>query len=226
MDAMRRLAKIFVCFLNKVKYKKKADIKLSATVLGKCKFEGKNAVGKKSRFVNSSLGYASYIGRNCSFSETRIGRYCSIGSDVAIVSSTHPTENMVSTHPSFFSKSYKNLSYVEKAKCEEILRDESGLQCEIGSDVWIGNKVLIKGGVKIGNGAVIGMGSVITKDVPPYAIVGGVPAKVIRYRADKETIEKLEKMQWWNNPEEWVRENAGLFCDLKAFIGEFGNENM
>ena len=81
----------------------------------------------------------------------------------------------------------------------------------IGHDVWIGHGVTIKQGVRIGNGAVIGSNTMVTKDVPPFAIVGGVPAKVIRYRFSKEVIDRLEEIQWWNLPDEKITEVVELF---------------
>lgn len=81
----------------------------------------------------------------------------------------------------------------------------------IGNDVWIGSHVLINGDVKVGNGAVIGAGAVVVKDVPPYAVVGGVPARVIRYRFTEDIISQLERLQWWNLPEEVLKANIEVF---------------
>ena len=81
----------------------------------------------------------------------------------------------------------------------------------IGNDVWIGSHALILGGVKIGDGAVIGAGAVVTKDVPPYAVVGGVPARIIKYRFSQEIIDKLLEIKWWNLPENILKENIKLF---------------
>ena len=88
----------------------------------------------------------------------------------------------------------------------------------IGNDVWIGNNVLIMGGVKIGDGAVIGTGALVNKDVPPYSINVGIPAKTIRYRFSEEQIDKLEKMHWWDNNEEWIRKNIESFSNIEDFI--------
>ena len=77
--------------------------------------------------------------------------------------------------------------------------------------MWVGSHVLINSGVTIGDGAVIGAGAVVVKDVPPYAVVGGVPAKVIRYRFSDEIIAKLKELQWWNLPEKKLRTNIALF---------------
>ena len=92
---------------------------------------------------------------------------------------------------------------------------ERELVNKIGSDVWIGLNVTLIGGVEIGDGAVVLTNAVVTKDVPPYAIVGGVPAKVIGYRYDEETIRLLLETKWWNNSEEWFLENWRLLCDVE-----------
>ena len=94
----------------------------------------------------------------------------------------------------------------------------------IENDVWIGNNVLIKGGVTIGNGAIIAMGSVVTKDVPPYAIVGGVPAKIIRYRFSENDIKKLLDFKWWNQNDSWLKENYKKFHNIEDFINFINDE--
>jgi len=132
---------------------------------------------------------------------TKIGRYCSIGPDVRILPENHPL-NYKSTHPYFYLKS---LGFVEK----EMIPAK---KIEIGNDVWIGQNAIILGQVsKIGDGAVIGAGAIVTKNVPDYAIVAGVPAKVIRYRFSKEIIQKLKKEQWWNKSIEELKESFDEF---------------
>ena len=81
----------------------------------------------------------------------------------------------------------------------------------IGNDVWVGTRVLIMGGVTIGNGAVVAAGAVVTKDVPPYAIVGGVPARVIKYRFPEDVIQKLEASKWWTLDDDTLKQNIHLF---------------
>lgn len=93
----------------------------------------------------------------------------------------------------------------------------NGRSCIIGNDVWIGAYVNIIEGITIGDGAIIAAGSVVTQDVPPYAVVGGVPAKVIKYRFEQDIIEQLKKIEWWNKDQKWLKKNAHLFDDVYKF---------
>src|SRR5690606_29947135 len=94
---------------------------------------------------------------------------------------------------------------------------------KIGNDVWIGEDAIIMGGVKIGDGAIIAARAVVTKDVPPYSIYGGVPAKLIKYRFDNYIIKKLLAIKWWDLEESWIRENYYLFHDAEKFISNFND---
>ncbi len=178
-------------------------------------FEGHNYIGRFSKIYNCSVGFASYIGSSCSLNRLAIGRFCSIGSNVCVVFGSHPT-SFVSTHPAFYSpRNCTGLFFNGNLNYEELKYVDHNEQffAKIGNDVWVGNNTLILQGVEIGDGAIVAAGSVVTKNVEPYSIVGGVPAKIIRYRFDEETIKKMLKLSWWNKDVEWLKENSQLFCD-------------
>lgn len=141
-----------------------------------------------------SIGAFSYVrkGGRLSPGLKSIGRFCSIAPNVYIGDGNHPT-NWLSTHPFQWGKDPFGSSPAGKIK---LSKDNASIV--VGNDVWIGANVIVVPKVTIGDGAIIGAGSVVTKDVPPYAIVGGVPAKVIKYRFGKEQIEELSELQWWN----------------------------
>ena len=105
---------------------------------------------------------------------------------------------------------------------KEFLTTEDGFSIEIGNDVWVGEGVMFLGGVKIGDGAVIGANALVTKDVPPYAVVGGVPAKVIRYRMNPEQIEDMLAIKWWDWPVDIIKERREHFVDISLFISMYG----
>ncbi|WP_084759090.1 CatB-related O-acetyltransferase [Subdoligranulum variabile] len=120
--------------------------------------------------------------------------------------------------PGFFSIKTEGIcSYTQEQRFEEYryVDDDKRYFCEIGNDVWIGSDVIILQGVKIGNGAIVASGAVVTKDVPDFAIVGGVPAKIIRYRFTKDEINFLNQLQWWNRQEKWIQNHALYFSDIK-----------
>lgn len=125
-----------------------------------------------------------YVGNK----NTIIGKFCSIGRDVAIGPGIHPVEYL-STSPYFY---FDGLGWVEQT---EFIISEP---CRIGHDVWIGQGAFIKDGITIGDGAIIAANAAVVKDVPPYAIVGGVPAKIIKYRFSEEVINELLEIEWWN----------------------------
>jgi len=144
-----------------------------------------------------------------------IGKYCSISAGVVIFLGGDHRIDWLSTYPfPLLWTAAKSIPGHPSTKGDVI----------IGNDVWIGYGATILSGVKIGDGAVIGTGSVVSKDVPPYAIVAGNPAQVIRHRFDAETVQELLRIKWWNWPEEKVKENIDLICSdsIDAFIKKFG----
>lgn len=188
------------------------------TIDSKAVFEGANRLGSDSVFLNSSMGYASYVSDHSFIKNTRIGRYTCIADNVLTVAGNHPL-TFVSIHPAFYSTVQKP-SYVDKQKFEEFkyIDSERKISIEIGNDVWIGTRATILEGVTIGDGAVVAAGAVVTKDVPPYAIVGGVPAKIIKYRFTIDEIDVLLKIKWWEKDDLWIREHIRQFESIKMFV--------
>ncbi|MES2256310.1 MAG: CatB-related O-acetyltransferase [Pseudomonadota bacterium] len=146
-----------------------------------------------------------------------IGKYCSISHNVKIGVGPHPFD-FFTTSPAFYEP--------QRGFVARLLYDEyaAGGYAEIGNDVFIASNAIVLAGVKVGNGAVIAAGSVVTKDVDPYLIVAGVPAKPVRYRFPPETIQKLLDLRWWDLPPEMVARHAAQGFDIEAFIVALANE--
>src|SRR6218665_2695192 len=146
----------------------------------------------------SRIGRGVFIGNNTYFSHCAgIGNYSSISTNVKIGLVAHPLD-YVSTSPLLYAK---RRGWTEKDPYDE---KQHG-QTEIGNDVLTSANAMVLAGVKIGDGAVIGAGAFVNADVPPYSIVGGMPAKVIRYRFEKELIEELLNSKWWTMPPEKLK---------------------
>lgn len=189
------------------------------SVVGReCILEGNNYIAGE--IHECKFGYGSYVHKNSVLTNVNVGKFCAIGENVNIRLFQHPT-NMVSISPCFYRKKHTLKTFADKNYYEDLKSDDEGYSVKIGNDVWIGQGVSIKSGITIGDGAVIGTGAVVTKDVEPYAIVGGVPAKLIRYRFSENQIEALLKIQWWNKEVSWFEENGKYFSDVNEFIKKF-----
>jgi len=208
-NSLYPIAQIFRNLYYLVKYKKLFGW---GVVLTNCKFGKKVIIKSYSMLGNTVLGnYTkidymnvisgsiiddfSYTGRNVIIDNSYIGKFCSIGWGVTIGAQAHDY-NRITTHPCTYPP--------------DIPKNIKIAQTFVGNDVWIGSNAIIRAGVKIGNGAVIGAGAVVTKDVPDYAIVAGVPARIIKYRFDKKIIEALNKTRWWELPTDILIENIEL----------------
>lgn len=177
------------------------------------KIDNRSRISRKAKVYgrvqvsNSTMGDYSYIGRNSRLIHADVGKFCSIAGETKIGMGTH-TLDKLSTSPIFTeAKNGTKHSWVKNSTVNPFKR------VLVGNDVWIGVRTMVMGGVKIGDGAVIGAGSIVTKDVPPYAVVAGVPAKVIRYRFSQEQIDNLLSYPWWELPDEALKERIDLFQD-------------
>lgn len=209
----------------RLKWHGKLQLEQGCDIALQAQFEGMNKIYSHSSF-GGILGYGSYIGHHSSLT-AKIGRFCSISNHVICNAGIHPFQApFATTSPCFFSLRKQNgATFATQQMLNEIkTTDNKGLfDCEIGNDVWICEGVFINGGIHIADGAVVLAHAVVTKDVPPYAIVGGVPAKIIGYRYDEATIKWLLNVQWWNNPIAWFRAHWSLLCDidkLKAYYNK------
>lgn len=214
-------------FIHRWKYRRTCFFEKETMIDSRCEFEGKNKVSRGCVVLNTKMGYASYIGDHSFVKNTRVGRYSCIASDVKTIPGNHPSSKFVSIHPAFYSTSMQSgFTYVSKNKFQEFnyIDSENRISVIIGNDVWIGARVTIIEGVRIGDGAVVAAGAVVTKDVEPYAVVGGVPAKVIKYRFDENEIKQLQKIQWWNKGKEWIKLHSEEFEDIHRFtLGDKSN---
>ncbi len=159
---------------------------------------GSHVVINRRSYINDSvIGDYSYTGINTTMNFTRMGKYCSVARNVDIGGFDHDYHKFT-TMPMF---------RLRQMTGGQMPIPEHNEYCEIGSDVWIaaGAQVLHK--VRIGDGAVVGGGAVVVKDVPPYAIVAGVPAKIIKYRFDDSIISELMEIRWWDWPQDILKDH-------------------
>lgn len=169
-----------------------------------------------SLFYNSQMGKYSYCGYDCEVINTKIGNFTSIANNVVIGGANHPMD-WVGMSPVF----YEGRDSVTKKFSKFILPNATA--CQIGNDVWIGRSAIVLSGVTISDGAVVGAGSVVTKDVPPYAIVAGNPAKFIRNRFDDDTVSQLININWWSFSDSKLHSLAHTFNDIKLFLKTINN---
>lgn len=164
------------------------------------KFEGKNKIADRCNFSGKvKIGYATTLGyNNILFGDVMLGKYCQIGFDVAFHSTNHPSKYMTT----YINKNLFNGELATLKEHNSII---------VGNDVWIGHNAIILGDVTIGNGAIVAAGSVVTKDVPAYSVVAGIPAKEIKKRFSGNVIKELQELAWWNKNEEELEKIKPLF---------------
>jgi acetyltransferase-like isoleucine patch superfamily enzyme len=168
-------------------------------------------LGTNAQLNNSELGNHSYVNSNTRISYAKVGKFCSIGPNVIIGMGIHPT-HLISTHPAFYSNNKVFKTFADKNYFREYE------ETVIGNDVWIGSHVKIIGGISIEDGAIIAAGAIVTKDVRPYEVVGGIPAKHIKFRFNENEISKLRSFKWWNKDDAWLEAHYKLFLDSEKFL--------
>ncbi len=165
----------------------------------------KAKIHRGAKVFNSKIGRYTYLTKGSESVFAEIGNFCSIGHYSKIGLAHHDLKKL-STSPIFLEKINATGSTWNNHTTHYPYK-----KVIIENDVWIGSRALLIGGIKISNGAVIAAGSIVTKDVPPYAVVAGVPARIVKYRFKKSLINNLLSIQWWNLPEQLLRENLELF---------------
>lgn len=169
----------------------------------------------------SELGDFSYLGEHCCVADAQIGRFTAIANHVRIGAPNHPMDR-ASQHRFTYCPEYYD---AQAERDNGFFAERRADRVIIGNDVWIGHGVIVLPGLKVGDGAVLAAGAVVTKDVPPYTIVGGVPAKVIRARFAADIAAQLQAIAWWNWPLEKLMANLADFqsSDLRAFCQRHGS---
>lgn len=218
--------KAIVCIVSQIlnsvfmtlSHNRRSSVSLLAFVDSKSMISKNVKIYRFTKIKNSTVGEYTYICPSCSFNNTKIGKFCSIASGVKSGMGKHPI-NYVSSSPSFYSiKNALGLTFVSR---NSFIEHE---EITIGNDVWIGSDVIILDGVNVGDGAIIAAKALVNKSVPPYAIVGGIPARVIKFRFEEKQISELLKIAWWNLSDEVLKSKEDSFNNVDAFIEAFKNK--
>lgn len=200
-------------------YSKFFKIVLQGKSVLNSKIDKKAKVYSGSEIYDSTIARHSYVGYNSEVHSCDIGSFCSIANNFIVGGAKHPLD-WVSTSPVFYNVGGGTGNHLANLEVEPQKRTS------IGHDVWIGSRVTIMQGLSIGTGAVIGAGSIVTKDVPPYAVVAGCPAKVIKYRFDEDTIKRLLVSKWWQLSDEQIKEYSSYINKPITFLEMLENKSQ
>jgi phosphonate metabolism protein (transferase hexapeptide repeat family) len=169
-------------------------------------------LGPNTRLIDSDFGDYSYTARDCDIYNTDVGKFCNIAAAVRINPTNHPTWRASQHHFTYRSRSHQ----LNAGDDEKIFAWRRAHRVTIGPDVWIGHAAILMPGITVGTGAVVGAGAVATRDVPAYAIVAGVPARVLRRRFDKTLEAALLRIAWWDWPKDKLAATLQDFRTLSA----------
>lgn len=185
VDAFYYIKEYKKCSINNTVIKMKSSTKGS-------KIGDHCVIGYNNTVVNSVLGRRTRVKTGCNIFNATIGNFCAFAENVKLGAGVHPV-NFASTNFIFYSNSKSIRTFSDG---DYFFYEHNKI--EVGHDVWFGANSSVIGNVKIGSGAVIAYGAVVTRDVPPYTIVGGVPAKIIKQRFSDDVVKRLLEIEWWN----------------------------
>ncbi len=176
-------------------------------------------IGANVSLIETQVGDYTYFAGDASAIYAAIGKFCSIASHVRINPGNHPQWRVMQHHCT-----YRRVRYgFDQRDDEEFFQWRRENAVTIGHDVWLGHGVIVMSGVNIGTGAIIGSGAVVTKDIPPYAVAVGVPAKVIKMRFESDIIEKIISVAWWDWDRATLENRFQDFLELDLFLKKYAN---
>jgi phosphonate metabolism protein (transferase hexapeptide repeat family) len=191
-----------------------------SAIIRNCKLGSWTDIGPRVSLTETEVGEYTYFARDASAIYAKIGKFCSIASHVRINPGNHPVHRVTQHHCT-----YRRVRYgLDTRDDRDFFQWRSADRVEIGHDVWLGHGVLVLAGVVIGTGAAVGAGAVVTKDIPPYAIAVGVPAQVIRYRFDADTVARIMNTRWWDWDRRTLEERFADLLDLEVFLRKSGGD--
>lgn len=187
----------------------------SFAIIRSTKYHKTTGIRPLAKMERSDIGKCTSVGSLCAIYDAKIGKFCSIARECYIGGASHPLTHISTSSCFYIKKNYTGTVYSEN-------NYNWKSPVKIGNDVWLGVRVIVRGGVTISDGAVIGAGSVVTKDIGPYEIWAGNPAKFIRKRFDDETIKILLEIKWWDWEDAMIKEKAELFAFPDKFLKYYG----
>ncbi len=174
-------------------------------------------IGRGSHIIESTIGDYSYDDGDVSICYSEIGKFCSIANRVRINPGNHPQERVTQHHMTYRRRQFG----LDVSDDEEFFSWRRAHPCVIGHDVWIGHAAVVLPGVRVGTGAVIGAAAVVTRDVEPYQVVVGVPARPVKKRFPDEVIQRILRSEWWNWDRAELEERWRDLCSLDSFLEKY-----